>query len=180
MRDEIRAFGQSGRGRLFAPGPVGRSRGGRAVAGFRRAGSRARSRRTAGGDRSGRRRRVRCVAAGGAPALCGRLRAVLRDAAVGALAGGAPLDGAALASRALALNRFDDGAHELLVRCLARGGRGQRRSRSCRSLRGVVPPLLHAPTPRQPRLRPPRRRRPRRTDVASLTPRAQSRAPPRR
>ena len=33
-----------------------------------------------------------------------------------------PLDGAALASRALALNRFDDGAHELLVRCLARAG----------------------------------------------------------
>jgi tetratricopeptide (TPR) repeat protein len=47
---------------------------------------------------------------------------VLRDAALGALARGAPLDGAALASRALALNRFDDGAHELLVRCLARAG----------------------------------------------------------
>ena len=29
---------------------------------------------------------------------------------------------AALASRALALNQFDDGAHELLVRCLARAG----------------------------------------------------------
>jgi DNA-binding SARP family transcriptional activator len=48
--------------------------------------------------------------------------AVLRDAALTALAAGAPLDGATLASRAVALNRFDDGAHELLVRCLARAG----------------------------------------------------------
>jgi tetratricopeptide (TPR) repeat protein len=47
---------------------------------------------------------------------------VLRDAALTALAAGAPLDGATLASRAVALNRFDDGAHELLVRCLARAG----------------------------------------------------------
>jgi DNA-binding SARP family transcriptional activator len=54
--------------------------------------------------------------------FAGVCEAVLRDAALGALAGGAPLDGAALASRALALNRFDDGAHELLVRCLARAG----------------------------------------------------------
>ena len=54
--------------------------------------------------------------------FAGLCEAVLRDAALGALAAGAPLDGAALASRALALNRFDDGAHELLVRCLARAG----------------------------------------------------------
>ena len=46
----------------------------------------------------------------------------MRDAALEALAAGVPLDAAALASRALALNRFDDGAHELLVRCLARAG----------------------------------------------------------
>jgi DNA-binding SARP family transcriptional activator len=52
----------------------------------------------------------------------GLSEAVLRDAALTALAAGAPLDGAALASRAVALNRFDDGAHELLVRCLARAG----------------------------------------------------------
>ena len=52
----------------------------------------------------------------------GMCEAVLRDAALAALAAGRPLDGAALASRALALNRFDDGAHELLVRCLARAG----------------------------------------------------------
>jgi DNA-binding SARP family transcriptional activator len=52
----------------------------------------------------------------------GVCEAVLMDAARGALADGVPLDGAALASRALALNRFDDGAHELLVRCLARAG----------------------------------------------------------
>ena len=52
----------------------------------------------------------------------GVCEAVLRDAALGALAAGAPLDAAALASRALALNRFDDGVHELLVRCLARAG----------------------------------------------------------
>ena len=54
--------------------------------------------------------------------LAGVCEAVLRDASRGALAGGVPLDGAALASRALVLNRFDDGAHELLVRCLARAG----------------------------------------------------------
>jgi DNA-binding SARP family transcriptional activator len=54
--------------------------------------------------------------------VAGMCEAVLRDAALGVLADGRPLDGAALASRALALNQFDDGAHELLVRCLARGG----------------------------------------------------------
>ena len=54
--------------------------------------------------------------------LAGVCEAVLRDAALGALAAGVPLDGAALASRAVELNRFDDGAHELLVRCLARAG----------------------------------------------------------
>ena len=53
--------------------------------------------------------------------LAGMCEAVLRDAALGSLAAGRPLAGAALASRAVALNRFDDGAHELLVRCLARG-----------------------------------------------------------
>jgi len=47
---------------------------------------------------------------------------VLRDAALRALAAGVPLDGAALASRALALNAFDESAHELLVRCLAGAG----------------------------------------------------------
>ena len=54
--------------------------------------------------------------------LSGMCEAVLRDAARRALAGGRPLDGAALASRALALDAFDQTAHELLVRCLARGG----------------------------------------------------------
>ena len=54
--------------------------------------------------------------------FAGVCEAVLRDAALGALAAGVPLDGAALASRALELNSFDDGAHELLVRCLARAG----------------------------------------------------------
>ena len=54
--------------------------------------------------------------------FAGLSEAVLRDAALEALAAGAPLDAATLASRALALNRFDDAAHELLVRCLARAG----------------------------------------------------------
>jgi DNA-binding SARP family transcriptional activator len=54
--------------------------------------------------------------------LAGVCEAVLRDAALGALAAGAPLDAAALASRALALDAFDESAHELLVRCLARAG----------------------------------------------------------
>ena len=62
------------------------------------------------------------MAGGGAPALAGICEAVLRDAALRALVGGVPLDAAALASRAVALNMFDDGAHELLVRCLARAG----------------------------------------------------------
>lgn len=54
--------------------------------------------------------------------LVGVCEAVLRDAALAALAAGVPLDGAALASRALTLNTFDESAHELLVRCLARAG----------------------------------------------------------
>jgi DNA-binding SARP family transcriptional activator len=54
--------------------------------------------------------------------FAGICEAALRDAALRSLAAGAPLDGAALASRAVELNRFDDGAHELLVRCLARAG----------------------------------------------------------
>jgi DNA-binding SARP family transcriptional activator len=54
--------------------------------------------------------------------FAGLCEAVLRDAALGTLGAGVPLDGAALASRALALNRFDDRTHELLVRCLARAG----------------------------------------------------------
>jgi DNA-binding SARP family transcriptional activator len=54
--------------------------------------------------------------------FAGLSEAVLRDAALAALAAGAPLDGAALASRLLAMNPFDDSTHELLVRCLARAG----------------------------------------------------------
>jgi DNA-binding SARP family transcriptional activator len=52
----------------------------------------------------------------------GVCQAVLRDAALRALAAGAPLEAAALASRALTLDSFDESAHELLVRCLARAG----------------------------------------------------------
>jgi DNA-binding SARP family transcriptional activator len=54
--------------------------------------------------------------------FAGLCEAVLRDAALAALAAGAPLDGAALASRALTTNPFDDANHELLVRCLSRAG----------------------------------------------------------
>ena len=54
--------------------------------------------------------------------VAGVCEAVLRDEALAALAAGRPLDAAALASRAVTQNRFDDGAHELLVRCLARAG----------------------------------------------------------
>ena len=54
--------------------------------------------------------------------FAGVCEAVLRDAALAALAAGDPLDGAALASRVLALHPFDDAAHELLVRCLVRAG----------------------------------------------------------
>jgi DNA-binding SARP family transcriptional activator len=52
----------------------------------------------------------------------GRCEAVLHDAALGALTAGAPLDGAALAQRVLAFDPYDESAHELLVRCLARAG----------------------------------------------------------
>ncbi len=54
--------------------------------------------------------------------FAGLCEAVLRDAALAALAGGDPFDGAAFASRAVTMNPFDDAAHELLVRCLARAG----------------------------------------------------------
>jgi DNA-binding SARP family transcriptional activator len=54
--------------------------------------------------------------------FAGFSEAVLRDAALEALAAGEPLDGAALASRALGFNQFDDATHELLVRCLVRAG----------------------------------------------------------
>jgi DNA-binding SARP family transcriptional activator len=54
--------------------------------------------------------------------LAGVCSAVLRDAALGRLASGRPLEAAALAARSLALDAFDESAHELLVRCLARAG----------------------------------------------------------
>jgi DNA-binding SARP family transcriptional activator len=54
--------------------------------------------------------------------LAGMCEAVLRDAALAALTAGDPLDAAALASRTITLNAFDESAHELLVRCLARAG----------------------------------------------------------
>jgi len=54
--------------------------------------------------------------------LAGACEAMLRDAGLGALAAGRPFDGATLATRALALNSFDESAHELLVRCLATAG----------------------------------------------------------
>lgn len=54
--------------------------------------------------------------------LAGQCEAVLRDGALAALAAGRPLDGAGLASQVLALDVYDENAHELLVRCLARAG----------------------------------------------------------
>jgi DNA-binding SARP family transcriptional activator len=54
--------------------------------------------------------------------LAGLCEGVLRDAALGKLAVGLPLEGAAFASRALSLSEFDESLHELLVRCLARAG----------------------------------------------------------
>jgi DNA-binding SARP family transcriptional activator len=54
--------------------------------------------------------------------LAGICEAVLRDAALAALTAGDPLAAAGLASRTVTLNAFDESAHELLVRCLARAG----------------------------------------------------------
>jgi tetratricopeptide (TPR) repeat protein len=54
--------------------------------------------------------------------LAGLCEGVLRDAALAALAGGRTRDAAALASRALEFSPFEDGLHELLVRCLAASG----------------------------------------------------------
>jgi DNA-binding SARP family transcriptional activator/predicted negative regulator of RcsB-dependent stress response len=54
--------------------------------------------------------------------FAGLSEAVLRDAALDALAAGLPLEAATLATGALALNRFEDTAHELVVRCLSRAG----------------------------------------------------------
>jgi DNA-binding SARP family transcriptional activator len=81
--------------------------------------------------------------------LGGLCEAVLHDAALAALASGAPLEGAALASRAIGLNAFDESAHELLVRCLAHAGdvAGARdHARACEAL--FLRELGRAPDPR--------------------------------
>ena len=54
--------------------------------------------------------------------LSGVCEGVLHAASLAALAGGRPREAAALASRTLELNAFDESLHELLVRCLARSG----------------------------------------------------------
>jgi DNA-binding SARP family transcriptional activator len=54
--------------------------------------------------------------------LSGVSEGVLHAASLSALAGGRSRDAAALASRALELNPFDETLHELLVRCLAANG----------------------------------------------------------
>ena len=54
--------------------------------------------------------------------LAGLCEGVLRDAALAALAAGQARDAAALASRALGLSPYEEGLHELLVRCLAAAG----------------------------------------------------------
>jgi DNA-binding SARP family transcriptional activator len=69
--------------------------------------------------------------------LAGRCEAVLRDAALAALTAGDPVDAAALASRTVTLNPFNENAHELLVRCLARAGEvdaARRHADSCEAL----------------------------------------------
>jgi DNA-binding SARP family transcriptional activator len=81
--------------------------------------------------------------------LGGLCEAVLRDAALGALTAGAPLEGAALVSRVLALNPFDESAHELLVRCLARSGNvagAREHAQACETL--FQRELGRAPDPR--------------------------------
>jgi DNA-binding SARP family transcriptional activator len=52
----------------------------------------------------------------------GRAEAVLRETALAELAAGRPERAVELATRLVALNSFDEGHHELLVRCLARSG----------------------------------------------------------
>jgi DNA-binding SARP family transcriptional activator len=54
--------------------------------------------------------------------LAGLCEGVLRDAALAALAVGRARDAAGLASRALEFGPFEEGVHELLVRCLAASG----------------------------------------------------------
>jgi DNA-binding SARP family transcriptional activator len=54
--------------------------------------------------------------------VAGLCEGVLRDAALAVLATGRARDAAALASRALGFSPFEDGVHELLVRCLAAAG----------------------------------------------------------
>jgi hypothetical protein len=60
----------------------------------------------------------------------GVCEAVLRDAALAALAAGRALDAAALATRALAFDPYDESAHELLVRCLVGAAITPARARS--------------------------------------------------
>ena len=81
--------------------------------------------------------------------LAGACEALLHDAAHAALAAGRPLEGAALASRALALDEFDENAHELLVRCLAAAGdvaAAQEHAAACAAL--FLRQLGRAPDPR--------------------------------
>ena len=69
--------------------------------------------------------------------LAGLCEAVLRDAALQALGAGIPLEGAALASRALAFGPFDETLHELLVRCLSRAAQpraARRQAQLCEEL----------------------------------------------
>jgi DNA-binding SARP family transcriptional activator len=81
--------------------------------------------------------------------LSGVCEAVLREAALETLAAGAPLEAAALASRALALDAYDESVHELLVRCLARAGdlaAARRHADACEAL--FRRELGRAPDPR--------------------------------
>ena len=133
---------------------------------------RAGARRAARGHRAGRRPGLRGVAARGAPPARRRLpRRVLHDAAHAALAAGRPLDGAALASRALAL----DALRRERARAagpLPRRGRATRPPpRARRRVRGPLPPRA------RPRARPARRAAPRTTDAGR---RAAGRRRPRR
>lgn len=81
--------------------------------------------------------------------LAGVCEGVLRDAALGSLAAGAPLEGAAFASRALSLSPFDESLHELLVRSLARAeqfGAARHHANACEVL--FRRELGRAPDPR--------------------------------
>lgn len=85
-------------------------------------------------------------------ALSGAVQSALRDAALARLTAGDPRGATALAERMLDLDPLDRAGHELLIRCLSRGGERHAAERRLSAAQAVLPggaqlttALLHEP-----------------------------------